>query len=71
MCEVRKADVQRMTEEEAKVVIRTPGYPNVAEVLEAFEVAYEVLGKDASLTDIYRWADNRQFRDSLFFGAKE
>ena len=42
-----------MTEQEAKVVIRTPGYPNVAEVLEAFDVAYEVLGKDASLqTDI-------------------
>ena len=53
-----------MTEEEAKVVIRTPGYPNVAEVLEAFEVAYEVLGKDASLTDIYRWAEGGQFRDS-------
>ena len=64
MCEVRKADVQRMTEEEAKVVIRTPGYPNVAEVLEAFDVAYEVLGKDASLTDIYRWAEGGQFRDS-------
>lgn len=53
-----------MTEEEAKVVIRTPGYPNVAEVLEAFDVAYEVLGKDASLTDIYRWADNRQLTES-------
>ena len=64
MCEVRKADIQRMTEEEAKVVIRTPGYPNVAEVLEAFEVAYSVLGKDASLTDIYRWADNRQLTES-------
>lgn len=64
MCEVRKTDVQRMTEQEAKVVIRTPGYPNVIEVLEAFDVAYEVLGKDASLTDIYRWADNRQFTES-------
>ena len=53
-----------MTEQEAKVVIRTPGYPNVAEVLEAFEVALSVLGKDASLTDIYRWAEGGQFRDS-------
>lgn len=53
-----------MTEQEAKVVIRTPGYPNVAEVLEAFEVALSVLGKDASLTDIYRWADNRQLTES-------
>lgn len=64
MSEVRKAEVQRMTEEEAKVVIRTPGYPNVAEVLEAFEVALSVLGKDASLADIYRWADNRRFTES-------
>ncbi len=48
-----------MTEEEAKVVIRTPGYPNVAEVLEAFEVAYNVLGRDATLAEIYRWADGR------------
>lgn len=64
MCEVRKADVQRMTEEEAKVVIRTPGYPNVAEVLEAFEVAYSVLGRDASLNEIYRWAENRQLTES-------
>ena len=64
MSEVRKTEVHGMTEQEAKVVIRTPGYPNVAEVLEAFEVALSVLGKDASLTDIYRWAEGGQFRDS-------
>lgn len=59
MSEVRENEVQGMTEEEAKVVIRTPGYPNVAEVLEAFDVAYEVLGQDATLTEIYKWADNK------------
>ena len=53
-----------MTEEEAKVVIRTPGYPNVVEVLEAFEIACEVLGEDVNLTDIYRWADNKQLTKS-------
>ena len=63
MCEVRKTDVQRMTEEEAKVVIRTPGYPNVIEVLEAFDIAYEVLGQDATLNEIYKWAENK-FIDS-------
>lgn len=63
MSESKHTRQRYMTEEEAKVVIRTPGYPNVAEVLEAFEVAYEVLGKDASLTEIYKWAENK-FIDS-------
>ena len=46
-----------MTEDEARAVIRTPGYPNVRKVLEAFDVAYRILGQDATLKEIYKWAE--------------
>ena len=46
-----------MTEQKAKEVIRTPGYPNVMEVLEALEVAESILGPDIKMTDVYKWAE--------------
>ncbi len=46
-----------MTIPEAKTIIRAYGYPNVAETLEAFEVAKQALGQDATMRDIWRWAE--------------
>ena len=46
-----------MTEQKAKQIIRAAGYPNVMEVLEAFEVAYSALGEDAKMAEILKWAE--------------
>lgn len=47
-----------MDAERAKEIIRTPGYPNVMEVLEAMEVAESILGPDIKMTDVYKWAED-------------
>ena len=47
-----------MTEQKAKQIINAVGYPNVMQTLEAFEVAYAALGRDANLTEIFKWAQN-------------
>ena len=52
--------VVEMTEQEAKDIINTPGYPNVAKSLEAIGVALDVLGEDATMREIYAWAEGRE-----------
>jgi len=47
-----------MSVRRAKEVIRTPGYPNVMEVLEAMEVAESILGPDIKMTEVYKWAED-------------
>jgi len=49
-----------MTEERAKEVIRSDPTGNIAERIEALEVAREVLGEDCTLEDIWEWVDNAQ-----------
>lgn len=48
-----------MTEQEAKRIIRTPGYPNVMEALDALEVAESILGPDIKMTEVYKWAEGK------------
>lgn len=46
-----------MTEAEAKQIINEYGAPaNIAEHIEAINVALEVLGRDATMADVYKWA---------------
>jgi hypothetical protein len=46
-----------MTEQEAKAIISSYGASaNIAEHIEAIRVALEVLGEDATMTEIWRWA---------------
>ena len=52
-----------MTEKRAKEIIRTPGYPNVMEALEAKDVAIAVLGDDMTAGDMYRWAEQEDGED--------
>lgn len=54
-----------MTEERAKEVIRSDPTGNIAERIEALEVAREVLGWDCTLEDIWEWVDNAQ-GESIF-----
>ena len=54
-----------MTEEEARVVIRSEPYTNVRKHLEAIRVAEEVLGEDATLEQIWRWAENGVVEDEI------
>ena len=46
-----------MTEDEAREIIRHEAYTNVRKHIEAIEVAIRVLGDDATMADIWRWAD--------------
>lgn len=46
-----------MTEQEAKAIISSYGAPaNIAEHIEAINVALEVLGEDATMEDVWKWA---------------
>ena len=46
-----------MTEQEAKAIISSYGAPaNIAQHIEAIQVALEVLGEDATMEDVWRWA---------------
>ena len=46
-----------MTEQEAKAIISSYGAPaNIAEHIEAIQVALRVLGEGATMEDVWRWA---------------
>ena len=46
-----------MTEAEAKKILSEYGAPaNIAEHIEAIQVALEVLGEDATMEDVWKWA---------------
>ena len=46
-----------MTEQEAKRIISSYGAPaNIAEHIEAIQVALEALGEDATMEDVWKWA---------------
>lgn len=47
-----------MTEAEAKRILTEYGAPaNIAEHIEAINVALEVLGEGATMEDVYKWAE--------------
>ena len=49
-----------MTEQEAKAIINSYGAPaNIAKHIEAINVALEVLGQDATMEDVWRWASDQ------------
>ena len=49
-----------MTEQEAKAIISSYGAPaNIAEHIEAINVALKVLGKTATMEDVWRWASDQ------------
>ena len=52
-----------MTEAEAKVIIAHDQYGNIAKRLEAIEVAMRVLGEDATMTEIWNWAEGKTEED--------
>lgn len=54
-----------MTEEEARVIIKSEPYTNVCKHLEAIRVAKEVLGEDATLERIWRWAEKGVVEDEI------
>ena len=46
-----------MTEQEAKKILSEYGAPaNIAKHIEAINVALEVLGQDATMEDVWKWA---------------
>ena len=46
-----------MTEAEAKAIINEYGAPaNIAKNIEAINVALRVLGQDATMEDVWKWA---------------
>ena len=50
-----------MTEQEAKAIINGYDAPaNIAEHIEAINVALEVLGEGATMEDIWRWAEHAE-----------
>ena len=50
-----------MTEQEAKTIISSYGAPaNIAQHIEAINVALEVLGEDATMEDVWRWAEHAE-----------
>lgn len=46
-----------MTEQEAKEIIRNDPKGDITARLEAINKALEVLGNDATMTDIWKWAE--------------
>lgn len=48
-----------MTEQQAKTIINSYGYPNIRKHLAAIRVALRVLGDDATMTEIWAWAEGR------------
>lgn len=54
-----------MTEAEAKRILTEYGAPaNIAQHIEAIRVALKVLGQDATMTEIWRWAKNDKDSDN-------
>lgn len=51
---------EQMTEQEAKTIINSYGYPNIRKHLAAIHVALEVLGDDATMTEIWAWAEDKE-----------
>lgn len=49
--------VVRMTEQEAKNIIKNEAYTNVRKHLEAIQVAVKVLGENCTMKDIWKWAE--------------
>ena len=50
-----------MTEQEAKAIISSYGAPaNIAQHIEAINTAIRALGEDATMTEIWRWAENAE-----------
>lgn len=49
-----------MTEEEAKEVINKDPEGNITKRLEAINTALSVLGKDATMKEIWKWAEGKQ-----------
>ena len=47
-----------MTEREAKEIIRADPNGNIKQRMEALEVAEEILGKDYTMTEFWRWVDD-------------
>jgi hypothetical protein len=47
-----------MTEQEAKDIIRADPQGNIKQRMEALEVAEQVLGKDYTMTEFWRWVDS-------------
>lgn len=56
--------VVRMTEQEAKNIIKNEAYTNVRKHLEAIQVAVEALGEDCTMSDIWRWADDNKCKSN-------
>lgn len=49
-----------MTELEAKTILSSYGPPvNIAKHIEAIEFATKILGENATMTEIWRWANER------------
>ena len=49
-----------MTEQEAKAILHSYGPPvNIRNHIEAIEVATKILGEDATMEEIWRWASER------------
>lgn len=49
-----------MTEQESKAIISSYGAPaNIAEHIEAIRVALRVLGEDATMEEILKWAESK------------
>ncbi len=46
-----------MTEQEAKTIIREDPKGDIMKRLEALEIAERILGKDCTLSDIFKWAE--------------
>ena len=54
-----------MTEQEAKAIISSYGAPaNIAQHIEAINVALRVLGGKATMAEIWRWAKNDKDSDN-------
>lgn len=47
-----------MTEEEAKEIIRADPQGNIKLRMEALEVAEQILGKDYTMKEFWRWIDD-------------
>lgn len=47
-----------MTEAEAKKILKQSGPPeNIADHIEALQVAIQILGDDATMKEIWKWAE--------------
>lgn len=60
MCD--NAVSEKMTEEEAKAIIRNDPAGNILNRLEAIEVAKKCLGEDCTMEDIWGWIKSSENR---------